>query len=208
MIKERQLSQNGVTYAKPLITKPRLNSSFGSPRNRILKPSGIAISALVQQSTWQTFLKEINIAITNPVLFLIQPHCSCSLLPVKVFTFVQLFRTPFFLLEGMLPNSNRFLLKKTLNFLHMPQFVLHNHYIPIKSQTCQPSGCWIGLKRFRMSLPKMFHLGIWIMLSWGQWGPKDSRKAFYLPLNCLKELTITRDNVKSMGLEWYAGTAS
>ena len=51
-----------------------------------------------------------------------------------------------------------------------------------------------------MSLPKMFCLGIWIMLSWRQWGPKDSRRAFCLPLNCLKEFTITRDNHKEHGL--------
>lgn len=82
----------------------------------------------------------------------------------------------------------------------MPQFVLQNHLHNYKKSNCQPARYWIGLKRFRMSLPKMFCLGIWIMLSWRQWGPKDSGRAFCLPLNCLKEFTITRDNHKERGL--------
>ena len=82
----------------------------------------------------------------------------------------------------------------------MPQFVLQNHLHTYKKSNCQPERCWIGLKRFRMSLPKMFCLGIWIMLSWRQWGPKDSGRAFCLPLNCLKEFTITKDNHKERGL--------
>lgn len=36
VLKTRQQAQNGVAYAKPHITEPRLNYSFGSPRNGIL----------------------------------------------------------------------------------------------------------------------------------------------------------------------------
>ena len=41
VLETRQLVPNGVTYAKPHITKLRLNYNFISPRNRILSQSGI-----------------------------------------------------------------------------------------------------------------------------------------------------------------------
>lgn len=37
MLKTRQQTQTGVTYAKPHITKQRLNCNFSSPRSGILK---------------------------------------------------------------------------------------------------------------------------------------------------------------------------
>ena len=82
MLKTRQLAQNGVTYARPLVTKPRLNNHFGSPRNGILNQS--LRNCLVDTSDVIGLmdpchpLKESDLAPVSPLFASIT---SCSLLP-------------------------------------------------------------------------------------------------------------------------------
>ena len=95
LLKTRQQAQNGVAFAKPHVTKPRFNYSFSSSKNGSLswsvRNARISMSGVICLIDPCHPLKESNFAITNP-LFL---HSSHSLLPVKVFRFVQLFRVPF-----------------------------------------------------------------------------------------------------------------
>ena len=82
--KTRQQTQNGVFQAKPHVIKPRHYYNFCSPRNAILiqsvKNHMIKTNQLIYLVDPCYPLKEINIAITNPLLyqyyFLIPaPHC-------------------------------------------------------------------------------------------------------------------------------------
>ena len=65
----RQQVQNGVAYAKPHITKPRLNYSFGFPRYGLLHQSImnhlLSTSLVVFLTNFRHPLKGSNLAITN-----------------------------------------------------------------------------------------------------------------------------------------------
>ena len=108
-LRTKQQTQNGVTHAKPHVMKPRLklSHSFDSPRNRILKlgsqksPGHREWGNLPERPC--NLLKESDFAITNP-LPANTTSFPCFLL-LKVFHFVQPLKAPFYLLNGMLPNS-------------------------------------------------------------------------------------------------------
>lgn len=62
---------------------------------------------------------------------------------------------------------------------------------------------------FRVGHPRMCRFDMWILLSWRKSRPRNLRKSFYLPHNCLKEFrqrdwsrkrATTRDNYKKYGL--------
>ena len=46
------------------------------------------------------------------------------------------------------------------------------------------------LRGSRICHPRMYHFGKWVISSADNWGPVDSGRAFYLPLNCLKNFII------------------
>lgn len=64
--------------------------------------------------------------------------CSLSLLPIKLFHFVRLLRTPSYLLGWRLCNSNQLLLKQTLQFLNMPQFIFSQFWCQKRELTETP----------------------------------------------------------------------
>lgn len=76
-------------------------------------------------------------------------------------------------------------------------------YMPIRSQTCQPSCAGSDWKDSEWALPKCSTWVYGLGYAEDNGGPKDSGRAFYLPLNCLKEFrsmawprkrTITRED--------------
>lgn len=86
---------NGVTNAKLHNTKLRLNYSIASPRNGMLNQ--LIRNYLISTNFGKLpddlchSLKEINLAITNPIFWPSVPvPCSCSFLVIKIFHFGQL----------------------------------------------------------------------------------------------------------------------
>lgn len=103
VLKTRQQAWNGVTSAKLHVTKPRLNTwlnySFSSPRNGTSEHC--EVTCLMNPCLP---LKGDNLATSN-LFFASVSSLSPFPLPLKIFHFVQLLRAPFYLLDGMLPNS-------------------------------------------------------------------------------------------------------
>ena len=99
LVKATQQAQNGVTYAKPHITKPRLNYTFSSPRNRNLKQH--QLGTLPDKPLPSFFCK-----VTLQLACFLRSITSSSLLPSAYTSLsLQRLRASFYLLDCMLlPN--------------------------------------------------------------------------------------------------------
>lgn len=123
MLKTRQQGQNEVTYAKPHVTKPRLNYSFSSLRNEIASQS--VNWKLPDHQHYITHLiapchplKESSLVIMNPVYVVCVWRNFLTLAPsgYKSRSFSTTPQSSLLCARGMLPNSNQFLLKWILKF--------------------------------------------------------------------------------------------